>query len=198
MWVCYAVLFFCVTFCGVWLPFGPLPELHAEHPGTAATAAATALSTAVARPGQQAGGQAGLRVDTRRVVSEGVWQVAFVTFLAYAMMPLKTWVSTAFGLILSVTHVAVSASFAKEFPHLLWQQVSEPLDYTDREANATTSVYVLHSKYQERRIYRMYGWESGSSWRTDWRCDHVARRPQTLLMAFQAPRCRISLALRWC
>lgn len=63
-------------------------------------------------------------MDTRRVVAEGVWQVVFVTFLAYAMMPLKTWVSTAFGLILSVTHVAVSASFAREFPHLLWQQVS--------------------------------------------------------------------------
>ncbi|XP_052126237.1 Ca(2+)/calmodulin-responsive adenylate cyclase isoform X1 [Frankliniella occidentalis] len=105
VWVCYAVLFFCVTFCGVWLPFGPLPE----HAGTA-------LSTSV--------GGGGLRVDTRRVVAEGVWQVVFVTFLAYAMMPLKTWVSTAFGLILSVTHVAVSASFAREFPHLLWQQVS--------------------------------------------------------------------------
>ena len=114
MWVCYAVLFFCVTFCGVWLPFGPLPE----HPSTA-------LSTVTG------GGGGGLRVDTRRVVAEGVWQVVFVIFLAYAMMPLKTWVSTAFGLMLSITHVAVSASFAREFPHLLWQQVPAPASLLD-------------------------------------------------------------------
>lgn len=65
-----------------------------------------------------------MRIETRRVLAEGVWQVVFVVFLAYAMMPLKTWVATLFGLFLPVVHVIVAAIFAKEFPSLTWQQVS--------------------------------------------------------------------------
>jgi len=65
-----------------------------------------------------------MRVETRRVLAEGVWQVVFVVFLAYAMMPLKTWVAALFGLFLPVVHVVVAAIFAKEFPSLTWQQVS--------------------------------------------------------------------------
>ena len=64
-----------------------------------------------------------MRVETRRVLAEGVWQVVFVVFLAYAMMPLKTWVAAVFGLFLPIVHVVVAAIFAKEFPSLTWQQV---------------------------------------------------------------------------
>jgi adenylate cyclase 1 len=64
-----------------------------------------------------------MRVETRRVLAEGVWQVVFVVFLAYAMMPLKTWVAALFGLFLPIVHVVVAAIFAKEFPSLTWQQV---------------------------------------------------------------------------
>jgi adenylate cyclase 1 len=59
------------------------------------------------------------------VLAEGVWQVVFVVFLAYAMMPLKTWVAAVFGIILPVLHVIVAAIFAKEFPSLTWQQVCD-------------------------------------------------------------------------
>jgi adenylate cyclase 1 len=62
-------------------------------------------------------------VETRRVLAEGVWQVVFVVFLAYAMMPLKTWVAAVFGVFLPVVHVIVAAIFSKEFPSLTWQQV---------------------------------------------------------------------------
>jgi adenylate cyclase 1 len=62
-------------------------------------------------------------VETRRVLAEGVWQVIFVVFLAYAMMPLKTWVAAVFGVFLPIVHVIVAAIFAKEFPSLTWQQV---------------------------------------------------------------------------
>lgn len=65
-------------------------------------------------------------VETRRVLAEGVWQVVFVVFLAYAMMPLKTWVAAVFGVFLPVVHVIVAAIFAKEFPSLTWQQVCVP------------------------------------------------------------------------
>lgn len=94
LWVCYAILFFCATFCAVGLPLGT--------PST---------------------GDGSLRLETRKVMAEGTWQVVFVVFLAYAMMPLKTWVATLFGLILPIVHLAVSTTFATEFPNLLWQQV---------------------------------------------------------------------------
>lgn len=97
LWVCYAILFFCATFCALSLPLGDVTS-------------------------SDDGG--GLRVETRRVVVEGAWQVVFVVFLAYAMMPLKTWVAAVFGFALPVVHVTVSAVFAKDFPHLTWQQVS--------------------------------------------------------------------------
>lgn len=94
LWVCYAILFFCATFCALSLPLG---DVSVDD---------------------------GLRVETRRVIVEGTWQVVFVVFLAYAMMPLKTWVAAVFGFALPIVHVAVSAVFGKEFPHLTWQQVS--------------------------------------------------------------------------
>ncbi|XP_023721061.1 Ca(2+)/calmodulin-responsive adenylate cyclase isoform X3 [Cryptotermes secundus] len=97
LWVCYAILFFCTTFCAVAMPLGP------EDP--------------------TAGG-GGMGVETRRVLAEGVWQVVFVVFLAYAMMPLKTWVAAVFGVFLPVVHVIVAAIFAKEFPSLTWQQAT--------------------------------------------------------------------------
>lgn len=61
--------------------------------------------------------------STARVAAEGTWQVVFVVFLAYAMMPLKSWVAAIFGLLLCSAHVAVATLFAKDFPHLMWQQV---------------------------------------------------------------------------
>lgn len=63
------------------------------------------------------------------VAAEGVWQVVFVVFLAYAMMPLKAWVAALFGLLLSSAHIVVSVLFAKDFPHLLWQQVNDIINF---------------------------------------------------------------------
>ncbi|XP_076265179.1 adenylate cyclase rutabaga isoform X5 [Rhynchophorus ferrugineus] len=59
-----------------------------------------------------------------KVAAEGTWQVVFVVFLAYAMMPLKSWVAGMFGFLLCSAHVAVSSVFATDFPHLKWQQLS--------------------------------------------------------------------------
>ncbi|KAH1009575.1 hypothetical protein HUJ04_001908 [Dendroctonus ponderosae] len=59
-----------------------------------------------------------------KVAADGTWQVVFVIFLAYAMMPLKSWIAGVFGLLLCSGHVAVSSVFATDFPHLRWQQLS--------------------------------------------------------------------------
>lgn len=56
---------------------------------------------------------------------DGMWQATFVTFLVYAMMPLKTWVALAFSSIIAATHMSIAALMTenrKIDKH--WQQVS--------------------------------------------------------------------------
>nr|CAD7409833.1 unnamed protein product [Timema poppensis] len=67
-------------------------------------------------------GATGLLLETRRVSAEGVWEIVFVVFLAYSMMPLKMWVAVMFGVGLPIVHVTVAVVFAHDFPHLHWQQ----------------------------------------------------------------------------
>lgn len=58
-----------------------------------------------------------------RVAAEGTWQVVFVVFLAYSMMPLKSYVAAVFGFMLCSAHLVVASIFATDFPRLMWQQV---------------------------------------------------------------------------
>nr|CAD7592707.1 unnamed protein product [Timema genevievae] len=67
-------------------------------------------------------GATGLLLETRRVSAEGIWEIVFVVFLAYSMMPLKMWVAVMFGVGLPIIHVTVAVVFAHDFPHLHWQQ----------------------------------------------------------------------------
>ncbi|VEN37499.1 unnamed protein product, partial [Callosobruchus maculatus] len=60
---------------------------------------------------------------TAKVAAEGTWQVVFVVFLAYAMMPLKSYVAAVFGFLLCGSHLAMSSVSATEFQDLKWQQV---------------------------------------------------------------------------
>ncbi|KAF6209998.1 hypothetical protein GE061_015753 [Apolygus lucorum] len=70
-------------------------------------------------------GESGLKLESRRVFPEGVWHIIFVLFIAYAMLPLKTWVAALFGLALPLIHLAISAALVDQFQHLLWQQISD-------------------------------------------------------------------------
>ncbi|XP_059470227.1 Ca(2+)/calmodulin-responsive adenylate cyclase isoform X2 [Neocloeon triangulifer] len=101
LWACYVILFLCTTFCGVALPLGP--------PATMAVAGTTDYA---------------LQFETRRVAAEGVWQVVFVTFVAYAMLPLRTYVAAVFSFLLAATHITLTVIFAKDFPWLIWQQLT--------------------------------------------------------------------------
>ncbi|XP_034672272.1 Ca(2+)/calmodulin-responsive adenylate cyclase isoform X11 [Drosophila subobscura] len=47
-------------------------------------------------------------VDTKEVMAEGVWQIVFVVFLAYAMMPLQIWEAVAFGITLPSVHISLT------------------------------------------------------------------------------------------
>lgn len=58
---------------------------------------------------------------------DGVWEIMFVIFMIYSMMPLRTYVALMFGLLIPVCHLAVSPVIANTFPELLWRQVSQRL-----------------------------------------------------------------------
>ena len=94
-YVCYVVLFFSAAFVVVGLP----------------------VIYGLSEPlGSHTGG--GVEVD-------GMWQALFVTFLVYAMMPLKTWIALAFSTIIAATHMSVTALLTsnEKIGHH-WQQVS--------------------------------------------------------------------------
>lgn len=61
--------------------------------------------------------------STAKVAAEGTWQVVFVVFLAYAMMPLKSYIAAVFGFLLCGAHLAIASLFSTEFHDLMWQQV---------------------------------------------------------------------------
>uniref|UniRef100_A0A182JI16 adenylate cyclase n=1 Tax=Anopheles atroparvus TaxID=41427 RepID=A0A182JI16_ANOAO len=65
-------------------------------------------------------------VDTREVMAEGVWQIVFVIFLAYAMMPLQIWEASLFGLILPSIHVGLTGynMYTGNFQYLAFQQLA--------------------------------------------------------------------------
>ncbi|XP_055390218.1 Ca(2+)/calmodulin-responsive adenylate cyclase isoform X2 [Condylostylus longicornis] len=64
-------------------------------------------------------------VDTKEVMAEGVWQIVFVVFLAYAMMPLQIWEAVCFGIILPSVHVGLTAYkiFTDTFQYLEYNQL---------------------------------------------------------------------------
>lgn len=54
----------------------------------------------------------------------GVWEVMYAVFVIYSMMPLRTYLSAIFGVLLPVSHLIVTALVADAIPALLWRQVS--------------------------------------------------------------------------
>ncbi|XP_037921658.1 Ca(2+)/calmodulin-responsive adenylate cyclase isoform X2 [Hermetia illucens] len=64
-------------------------------------------------------------VDTKEVMAEGVWQIVFVVFLAYAMMPLQIWEAVCFGIILPSVHIGLTAYkiYTDTFQYLEYNQL---------------------------------------------------------------------------
>lgn len=55
---------------------------------------------------------------------QGVWEVMFVVFLIYSMMPMRTYLTAILGILLPVSHMIVTSLVANSIPSLLWRQVS--------------------------------------------------------------------------
>ncbi|OWF39366.1 Ca(2+)/calmodulin-responsive adenylate cyclase-like [Mizuhopecten yessoensis] len=54
---------------------------------------------------------------------DGVWEVMFVVFMIYSLMPLMTYVAVLTGILLPVCHMTVSAFIANNYPDFLWRQL---------------------------------------------------------------------------
>ncbi|KAM7346991.1 adenylate cyclase rutabaga isoform 1-T1 [Cochliomyia hominivorax] len=63
--------------------------------------------------------------DESEVMAEGVWQIVFVVFLAYAMMPLQIWEAVCFGIILPLVHISLTVYkiFTDSFRYLEYNQL---------------------------------------------------------------------------
>lgn len=59
------------------------------------------------------------------VEADGVWQAVFVTFLVYAMMPLKTWIAFVYSVLLAAMHLIVTGVLAPtDKINMHWQQLT--------------------------------------------------------------------------
>ena len=58
------------------------------------------------------------------VEADGMWQATFVTFLVYAMMPIKTWLAMLFSTIIAAVHMSVTGILtSNQKIDMHWQQV---------------------------------------------------------------------------
>lgn len=57
----------------------------------------------------------------------GAWEVLYVLFVAYSLLPLKTRVAVCVGVLLPTLHTAVAIISAKAYQEIAWQQVSRCL-----------------------------------------------------------------------
>lgn len=64
-------------------------------------------------------------MDTKEVLVEGVWDIVFVIFLSYCMLPLKIWEAALFGIILPAVHIGLVGYniFNGTFQYLAYNQL---------------------------------------------------------------------------
>ena len=55
--------------------------------------------------------------------AEGLWPIVFATFVAYALLPLPTWLAGLFGALMGSAHLAVTALLPMALHWLKWQQL---------------------------------------------------------------------------
>lgn len=54
---------------------------------------------------------------------QGVWQLILVTFVAYALLPVRTLLAAVFGIMVSVSHLIVTAASVRADAQKLWSTV---------------------------------------------------------------------------
>uniref|UniRef100_A0A672JZ23 adenylate cyclase n=1 Tax=Sinocyclocheilus grahami TaxID=75366 RepID=A0A672JZ23_SINGR len=59
---------------------------------------------------------------------QGVWQLLLLTFVAYALLPVRTLLALLFGVLVSLAHTIVTATSVTPKTQRLWRAVSSALD----------------------------------------------------------------------
>ncbi|CAM1307563.1 ADCY1 (predicted) [Pycnogonum litorale] len=59
----------------------------------------------------------------RKSAVDGVWQIVFVIFVTYTLLPIKIYLTATIGVCLPLVHILLSFFVVTEFPYVLWQQV---------------------------------------------------------------------------
>lgn len=101
--LCYVILLFCVLFCLIFAPvnlkLGPNHLIDTSNDSTN-------------NNNNNNDNRIGWYVlewwNINHRPAEGVWQIVFVTFLTYTMLPIKTRISLFIGILLSCAHIAIT------------------------------------------------------------------------------------------
>lgn len=56
--------------------------------------------------------------------AEGLWPIVFATFVAYALLPLPTWLAGLFGVLMGCVHLTITAILPVALPSLSLQQLA--------------------------------------------------------------------------
>ncbi|XP_046708152.1 adenylate cyclase type 1b isoform X2 [Silurus meridionalis] len=93
-------LLFAFTFALLCCPLPPVtPSSHAQTTTTTTTTTTTNTPTP----------------------EQGVWQLALVTFVAYALLPVRTLMAVTFGIMVAISHIVVTATSVTAKTHKLWR-----------------------------------------------------------------------------
>ncbi|KAI5104698.1 adenylate cyclase type 1 [Silurus meridionalis] len=95
-------LLFAFTFALLCCPLPPVtPSSHAQTTTTTTTTTTTNTPTP----------------------EQGVWQLALVTFVAYALLPVRTLMAVTFGIMVAISHIVVTATSVTAKTHKLWRAI---------------------------------------------------------------------------
>lgn len=75
------------------------------------------------------------------VAEQGVWQLLLVTFVSYALLPVRSLLAIGFGLVVAASHLLVTAALVPAKRPRLWRTVSgttrPPLGWRHISASST-------------------------------------------------------------
>jgi adenylate cyclase 1 len=112
--LCYVILLFCVLFCLIFAPVNLNLNLLPNRSNNSNDSKKNWLLFEW------------WNVDHR--AAEGVWQIVFVTFLTYTMLPIKTRISLFIGILLSSAHITITLTNRTQgvYQFMALQQVRHP------------------------------------------------------------------------
>jgi len=136
--LCYVILLFCVLFCLIFAPVNL--KLGANHSSDTLSNDSTASSyNNHNNNNHNINHNNNHYHNNNRIGSwfvfswwninhrpaEGVWQIVFVTFLTYTMLPIKTRISLFIGILLSSAHIAITITNrgVGAYQYMAFQQV---------------------------------------------------------------------------